>query len=63
MGYREDKPHCWGKMYWILNYEPGKEPQRVICNCEYGSRKCLQLTRENASKKVKLEDKTGNSNL
>lgn len=51
MGYREDKPHCWGKMVWILKYEPGKEPYTSICDCEHGSKKCLQLTRENAEKK------------
>ena len=41
-------PHCWGKMNWILKYESGKEPSSSICQCEFGSSKCLKLTRENA---------------
>ena len=42
-------PHCYGKMKWILKYEPGKEPKTSICNCEFGNATCLRLTREAAS--------------
>jgi len=43
------KPHCWGKMTWILKYEDGQEPKTSICNCEHGAMKCKSLTRQNAS--------------
>lgn len=45
-----NKPHCWGKMTWILKYESGKEPSNSICSCAFGSKECLRLTRENAPK-------------
>lgn len=41
------KPHCWGKMDWILPYKEGEEPSSSICRCEFGARKCLKLTRDN----------------
>lgn len=44
------KPHCWGKMDWILKYPNGEEPKSSICNCEHGASKCKDLTRENAPK-------------
>ena len=47
---RKRYPHCWGKMNWILKYEPGKEPSDSICSCSWGNRACLKLTRENALK-------------
>lgn len=40
------KPHCWGKMNWILKYEDGKEPETYICSCTHGAFKCKALTRE-----------------
>lgn len=42
------KPHCWGKMNWILKYQSGMEPAHAICRCEYGSLKCKLLTRQAA---------------
>lgn len=45
---RKRYPHCWGKMTWILQYESGKEPADYVCSCQFGSRECLRLTRENA---------------
>jgi len=42
-------PHCWGKMNWILKYEPGQEPNGSICRCEFGHATCLKITRHNAS--------------
>jgi len=42
------KPHCWGKMTWILKYPSGLEPKHSICRCEHGSLKCKLLTRQNA---------------
>jgi hypothetical protein len=47
---RLNKPHCWGKMTWILKYEPGKEPKHAICNCEHGSNECLKITRKTFNK-------------
>lgn len=41
-----NKPHCWGRMIWILKYEDGKEPSASICSCEHGAVKCKRLTRE-----------------
>ena len=48
---RASKPHCWGKMTWILKYESGKEPPHYVCSCEHGNRECLRLTRELNQKK------------
>jgi hypothetical protein len=42
-----NKPHCWGKMTWILKYLNGEEPRNSICDCEHGAYKCKKLTREN----------------
>jgi hypothetical protein len=47
------KPHCWGKMTWILKYPDGQEPRDSICQCEHGAYKCKRLTRENSLKEVK----------
>jgi hypothetical protein len=44
----ENKPHCWGKMDWILKYPDGEEPRSSICNCEHGAYKCKSLTRLNS---------------
>lgn len=46
-------PHCWGKMDWILKYQVGMEPNSSICSCEYGSFKCLLLTRQANREKSK----------
>jgi hypothetical protein len=40
------KPHCWGKMTWILKYSEGKEPFYSVCRCEHGAKECMRLTRE-----------------
>ena len=45
------KPHCWGKMDWILKYEEGKEPRSSICNCEHGAMTCKKLTRSKSTSK------------
>lgn len=45
-----NKPHCWGKMTWILKYDDGEEPRDSICNCEHGAYKCKSLTRQNDAK-------------
>lgn len=42
------KPHCWGKMKWILKYPSGMEPPHAVCRCEHGSLKCKLLTRQTA---------------
>jgi hypothetical protein len=42
------KPHCWGKMKWILKYPSGMEPNHAICRCEHGALKCKLLTRKAA---------------
>jgi hypothetical protein len=47
MEKKDNKPHCWGKMDWILKYEDGHEPKESICNCEHGAYKCKSLTRIN----------------
>lgn len=49
MGTEKTKPHCWGKMTWVLKYPVGKE--KHVCVCEHDSAKCLALTRENNKKK------------
>lgn len=43
----KNKPHCWGKMTWILQYEDGKEPKTSICDCEHNAMRCKELTRAN----------------
>ncbi len=42
------RPHCWGKMTWILKYKDGEEPRSSICDCEFGATRCKSLTRQNA---------------
>lgn len=42
-----NQPHCWVKMNWILKYPEGQEPKNSICDCEFGSKTCLKLTRKN----------------
>ena len=49
------KPHCWGKMTWVLKYYPNI-PGAYICNCDHGSAKCLELTRKVANKAIQLEE-------
>ena len=48
MGSASNKPHCWGKMKWILKYPSGMEPPTSVCRCEHGSLKCKLLTRQAA---------------
>jgi len=40
-----NKPHCFGKMKWILKYPSGHEPDNALCDCEYGMFFCLVNTR------------------
>lgn len=47
------KPHCYGKMDWILKYPEDETPKESICRCEFKS-SCLRLTR---NKQEKLEGK------
>jgi hypothetical protein len=44
-----NKPHCYGKMDWILKYPEDEVPQSSICNCNY-TNSCFRLTRNNADK-------------
>lgn len=55
----ENKPHCWGKMDWILQYPVGEE-KNVCSRCEHGVQTCLRLTRENAEKQAENIDKSCN---
>ena len=48
MDSASNKPHCWGKMKWILKYQSGMEPPTSVCRCEHGSLKCKLLTRQAA---------------
>lgn len=48
VGSASNKPHCWGKMKWILKYPSGMEPPTSVCRCEHGSLKCKLLTRQAA---------------
>ena len=60
---REDemkqKPHCWGKMTWVLKYKPDEIPTEYICDCEHGSMQCLDLTRQSVNQKIHLTEKRG----
>ena len=40
----ENKPHCYGKMDWILKYPEGSTPKDSICDCQC-TNSCLRLTR------------------
>lgn len=44
------KPHCWGKMTWILKYPTVMEPPHSVCRCEHNALKCKLLTRQSARK-------------
>jgi len=46
---KDEKPHCWGKMTWVLKDPVGKE-KHVCSRCEHGVKACLKLTREADSK-------------
>lgn len=46
-----NKPHCYGKMDWILKYPEDKTPKEFICKCEY-TNSCLRLTRNKENKGV-----------
>lgn len=56
-----DRPHCYGKMTWILKYPEDETPKSSICNCEC-TNSCLRLTRNKASesKEVKKIEKQRN---
>lgn len=44
-----DKPHCYGKMDWILKYPEDEVPESSICKCQY-TNSCLIITRNSAVK-------------
>jgi len=52
------KPHCYGKMDWILKYLEDEIPDSSICSCEYVN-SCLRLT-NNKRETVKGDDITNN---
>ena len=54
----KQKPHCWGKMTWVLQYKPDEIPTEYICNCGHGSMQCLDLTRQLVNQKDS-PDKSG----
>lgn len=39
-----NKPHCYGKMDWILKYPEDETPKEAICRCVF-TNSCLRLTR------------------
>jgi hypothetical protein len=38
-----NKPHCYGKMDWILKHDEDKIPKESICSCNY-TNSCLRIT-------------------
>ncbi len=57
-----DKPHCWGKMYWKLDNE--KENPTNMCDCKFGAKKCLSLTIDTALKlNAEIEELKENGKL
>jgi len=58
------RPHCWGKMTWILKYKLGQEPFNSICNCEHHASECMKLTRElNKMTNAQVEDQIENDEI
>jgi len=58
-----NKPHCWAKMTWILDYPIGKE-RNVCSRCEHGVKECLKLTRQKADTlKTEIDNLKVNGNL
>ncbi len=43
------KPHCYGKMTWILKYPEDEVPNTSICSCVHRN-SCLRITQNNADK-------------
>ena len=39
-----DRPHCYGKMDWILKYPEDETPKESICDCQFIN-SCLRITR------------------
>ncbi|PRR85538.1 hypothetical protein [Clostridium luticellarii] len=46
-----NKPHCYGKMNWILKYPEDDTPKGSICSCQY-TNSCLRLTRNKAESEI-----------
>lgn len=46
------KPHCYGKMDWILKYDEDSIPSTSICDCQYKN-SCMRFTRNNYEKAYK----------
>ncbi|MGJ0847469.1 hypothetical protein ACR77J_12330 [Tissierella praeacuta] len=44
-----NKPHCYGKMDWILEYPEDETPEHSICKCQY-TNSCLRITRNKQEK-------------
>lgn len=43
-----NKPHCYGKMFWILDQDFSIEKPQHLCDCNHGYT-CLELTRKKAT--------------
>lgn len=50
-----NKPHCYGKMDWILKYQEDDTPKEYICACEYTD-SCLRITRNKSEIKKESDD-------
>lgn len=51
-----NKPHCYGKMDWILKYAEDNVPRTSICDCPLKN-SCMRLTRNKDDKqKAKGEE-------
>jgi hypothetical protein len=49
------KPHCYGKMDWILKYPEDKVPKTSICSCQY-TNSCLRITRNSTEQLSEKKD-------
>lgn len=50
-----DKPHCYGKMDWILKYPEDKTPRGSICSCQF-TNSCLRITRNKADNEMEVSE-------
>lgn len=50
-----NKPHCYGKMDWILKYPEDDTPQRSICSCAHVN-SCLRITRNKQELEIKEKE-------
>ena len=49
-----EKPHCYGKMDWILKYPEDETPKESICDCQF-TNSCLRITRNKNCKTDNLK--------